>query len=132
MRKTIMFYYIKNIYITLFFLLSQFFLLTQIKMQNFLSSLTLDLRNFLAPVYTTIMMILCLWTRYTIFTFLHNEIGNFQAYFLSLFYTKIGRKFPDNLCLWTKIAIFIGWISCIFWVPYLQKLNRTNQCTHFS
>ena len=48
--------------------------------------------------------------------------GNFHDDFMFLtkwhhFHTKMG-KFPDDFMAWTRYAIFIRWIFCIFWVPY--------------
>ena len=54
--------------------------------------------------------------------FWYNVIGNFHDDFMFLtkwhhFHTKMG-KFPDDFMAWTRYAIFIRWIFCIFWVPY--------------
>ena len=60
----------------------------------------------------------------------YTDTGNFHDNFMFLikwhhFYTKIG-KFPTDFMTWTRYAIFIWWISCIFRVPY-EKTDSTNQ-----
>ena len=67
--------------------------------------------------------------------FSHTKIGNFCDSFKFLiewhhFYTKIG-KFPDDFMSWTRYAIFIRWIFCIFHVP-CEKVDSTNQCSMLS
>ena len=61
--------------------------------------------------------------------FWFTEIGNFsdnlifsikwQVFYNFFFYT------------WTRYTIFIGWIFCIFWVPY-EKTDSTNWCSRLS
>ena len=60
----------------------------------------------------------------------YNEIGNFHDDFMFLiewchFHTEI-CKFPENFMSWTRYAIFIGWLFCIFRVPY-EKMDSTNR-----
>ena len=84
------------------FLTDAIFCVTQIKMHNFLSWLTEDLHNFLTTRWAIFLMILCLWTRYTIFIhqnrqfswqfyvskrdtqFSYTKTGNFPGDFMSL------------------------------------------------
>ena len=45
------------------------------------------------------------------------------------FYTEL-RKFPDDVMTWIRYTIFIGWIFCIFRMPY-EKTDRTNRQNAF-
>ena len=63
--------------------------------------------------------------------FSYTEIGNPPDGVMFLnerchFYTETG-KFPDDFMSW-RYAIFMGWIFCIFQIPY-EKTNSTNWCS---
>ena len=67
--------------------------------------------------------------------FWYTKIGNFHDDFIFLiewchFLTDI-RTFLDDFMTWTRYAIFIGWIFCIFQVPYEKKRIVPVQAAHF-
>ena len=97
----------------------------QIKMHNFLSWLTQDLRNFLSPWEATFSMILCLWTRYAIF--IHRDgqpsswfhVSEWVASFLHR-NGQVSRRF----CVLNKTHNFYWVDICSLQVPY-KKLKKT-------
>ena len=63
-----------------------------------------------------------------------NEIRNTDTLRLATFMTilcfrssdVIFTQFPDDFLTWARCAIFMGWIFCIFWVPYEKTDSPIN------